>query len=300
MPRAREAARASYDSAAARLEQVKKGPTAQDLQQAEGAVSAAQAALAGAESRLKQLQGGATEEEIKVVESSVTQAQQQLQLAANPYTRHDLEMSKAGVQQSQAAVDLAELALRESVIVSHVDGVVAEKLQSVGALVSPQTPIVSVISSDVELVLGVEEEQIGRVREGQKVEVTTSAYPEELFPAKVAVIAPSADSKTRTFQVRIRPEDQDGRLRQGMFAQVKIITQEKDKVVLVPKEAVITRSGESSVFVVNGDLAQARTVKLGLSHNGVVEVTIGLEPGEEIVVAGQSELRDGDRIAKAS
>ncbi len=185
-------------------------------------------------------------------------------------------------------------------MVSPVDGVVAEKFQSVGNLVSPQTPIVSVISGEVELVLGVEEGQIGQAREGQKVEIATAAYPGVTFLAKVAVIAPSADSKTRTFQVKIRPEDAEGKLRQGMFAQVRIVTEEKDRAVLVPKEAVVTRSGQSSVFVVNGDSVQMKPVKLGLAHNGTVEVVSGLQPGEEVVVAGQSELRDGDQVMKAS
>lgn len=85
-----------------------------------------------------------------------------------------------------------------------------------------------------------------------------------------------------------------------MFAQVKIVTQEKGKAVLVLKEAVVTRSGQSSVFVVSGDNVQMRSVKLGLAHNGTIEVASGLEPGEEIVVAGQSELRDGDKVTKAS
>ncbi len=295
-----EAARANYDSAKAKLEQMKKGATVQDLQQAEGAVAAAQATLASAESRLKQVKDGPTEEDLKVVEASVTQAQQQYYLAARPYTKHDLAMAEAGVAQARAAVDLVELALKESVVVSPVDGVVAERLQSVGSLVSPQTPIVSLVSSGVELVLGVDEGQIGQVREEQKAEITTTAYPDTVFPARVALISPTAESKTRTFQVKIRPEEQDGKLRQGMFAQVKIVTQEKGKAVLVPKQAVVTRSGESSVFVMKGDSVEMRPVKLGLAHNGTVEVASGLEPGEEIVVAGQSELRDGDRVTKAS
>ncbi len=294
-----EQARAQYDSAQAKLDQMKKGATVQDLQQAEGAVAAAQAALDSAEARLKQVKDGPTEEDLKVAESSVIQAQQQYKLTANPYTSHDLDMAKAGVAQAQAVVDLAQLSLKESVVTSPVDGVVAEKLQSVGSLASPQTPIVSLVSDGVELVLGVEEGQIGQVREGQKVEVTTAAYPGTTFTARVALIAPTADSKTRTFQVKIRPEDQDGKLRQGMAAQVRIVTQEKDRAVLVPKEAVVTRSGQSSVFVMKGDSVEMRSVKMGLAYNGTVEVS-GLQPGEEVVVAGQSELRDGDKVMKAS
>jgi RND family efflux transporter MFP subunit len=291
-------AKTGYDRAAARLEQLQRGATVQDQQQAQAAVDGAQAALAGAEARLKQLKDGATEEDVKAAEAAVTQAEQAYQLALNPYTGNDLAMSSAGVQQAQAAVDLAEIGLSEAVIVSPVDGVVSEKLQSVGALVSPATPIVTIISGDVEMVLGVEEAQIGKVTEGQKAEITVAAYPGTAFPAKVSMISPAADPKTRTFQVKVQPDENGGKLRQGMYAQVKIVAQERTKAVLVPKDAVITKAGQTSVFVVKDDVAQARQVKLGLATNGTVEVMSGLQAGEEVVVAGQAELRDGDAVRK--
>ncbi|MGE5620543.1 MAG: efflux RND transporter periplasmic adaptor subunit [Sphingomonadaceae bacterium] len=294
-----EAAKAAYESAAAKLEQMKKGPAAQDLQQAEGAVAAAEAALASAEARLKQLQDGPTAEDLTVAEGALTQAQQQYSLAANPYTKHDLEMARAQVAQAQAAVDLAELALKESVVTSPVDGVVAERFQTAGNLVSPQTPIVSVVSEGVELLLGVEEDRIGQLREGQKAEITVGAYPDVTFPAAVAVVSPTVDPKTRTFLVKVRPEDPEGRLRPGMFAQTRIVTEEKGGAVLVPKEAVVSRSGESVVFVLKGEVAEMRPVKVGLAHNGTVEIADGLEAGEEVVVAGQQELRDGDTVRKS-
>ncbi|HEX2924362.1 MAG TPA: efflux RND transporter periplasmic adaptor subunit [Chloroflexota bacterium] len=291
-------AKTGYDRASARLEQLQRGATVQDQQQAQAAVDGAQAALAGAEARLKQLKDGPTEEDIKSVEAAVTQAEQAYQLSLNPYTGNDLAMSDAGVQQAQAAVELAEIGLAEAVIVAPVDGVVSEKLQSVGALVNPATPIVTLISGNVEMVLGVEEAQIGSVTEGQKAEISVAAYPGTVFPAKVAMISPAADPKTRTFQVKVQPEENGGKLRQGMYAQVKIVAQERNKVVLVPKDAVITKAGQNTVFVLKDDVAQARQVKLGLATNGTVEVMSGLQTGEEVVVAGQNELRDGDKVRK--
>ena len=108
----------------------------------------------------------------------------------SPFTKFDMSIADASVQQAQAAVDLAELALAESVVVSPLDGVVVERFQSVGALIGPQNPIVSVISGEVEMVLGVEESQIGQVREGEKAEIAVAAYPGVAFPAKVTLVGP--------------------------------------------------------------------------------------------------------------
>ncbi|MHB0869580.1 MAG: efflux RND transporter periplasmic adaptor subunit [Chloroflexota bacterium] len=294
-----DAAKASYDQWFNAVDEMKRMPKAEDLQQAQAGVDVAQATLSSAEARLKQLQDGPTEDDLAAIDATVEQARQAYNLALQPYTKHDIEMARAGVTQAQAAMEMAEIALAEAKVVSPVEGTVSDRLQSEGALVSPQTPIVSVISSDVELLLGVEESQIGQVQDGQKAEITVAAYPGVLFPARVASIAPSADPRSRTFQVKVRPEVNDGRLRQGMFAQVSIVTQEKAKAVLIPKEAVVTRSGQTSVFVLKDDVVQMRPVKLGLGKNGTVEVLNGVDAGEEVVVAGQNDLRDGDKVRKS-
>jgi len=289
---------ANYESSKAKLEQLQRGATEQDMRQAEAGVQAAEATLAGAEARLKALQEGATEEEKRQAEAAVVQARGAYQLATKPYTEQDIAQVRAGVEQAKAALEMAELGLKESVVVSPIEGVVSERQVSVGALVGPTTPIVTLVSSDVEVALGVEEGQIGQVKEGQGAEIRVAAYPGEVIKAKVAMISPTADAKTRTFQVKVRPEGGEGKLRPGMFAQVKIVVAEKERAMLVPKEAVVSRGGEASVFVVNGDSVQMRQIKVGLVQEGSVEVLEGLQAGEEVVVAGQNELRDGDKVEK--
>ena len=139
---------------------------------------------------------------------------------------------------------------------------------------------------------------MGAIRAGQGAQVRVASYPDTVFGARVALIAPAADPKSRTFQVRVRPEEADGRLRPGMFAQVSIVTEQRESVLTVPREAIVSRSGHSAIFVVRDGLAQERPVELGLASDGMVEVTSGLDEGEEVVTSGQAELHDGDRVSK--
>ncbi|HEX2986966.1 MAG TPA: efflux RND transporter periplasmic adaptor subunit [Chloroflexota bacterium] len=291
-------AKSQYDSASAKLEQLQRGSTPQDLQQADAGVQVAEAALATAEASLKQLQDGPTAEDVRVAEAAVAQAEQAYNLAMKPYTQNDLGQAAASVQQAESAVELAEIGLREAVVKSPTDAVVAEKLQSEGALVSPATPIVTLVSGDVELALSVEESKVGQLKEGQKAEINATAYPGEAILAAVSSISPTADAKSRTFQVKVRPTDQSGKLRPGMFAQVKIATSEKPKALTVPKDALVNRGGQTIVFVVNGDTVQQRTVTTGIIQNGTAEITNGLSAGEEVVTAGQNDLKDGSQIKK--
>jgi HlyD family secretion protein len=321
---AADAARGNLMAAEFRVDQMKRGATPEELSQAQAAVTSAQAGLSSAEARLRQIREGATAEELRQVDAAVTQArealalaekpftdrdiaqarnaltiaEQQYSLAADPYTRHDLELAHASVLQAEAALEMAAVALSESVVRSPMDGLVSERAASVGSLVGPTTPLVTVISAEVELTLGMEESQLGSVREGMHAEIRVAAYPDAAFPARVAIISPAADPRSRTFQVRVRPTQADGRLRPGMFAQVRIVTEAREGALLIPREAVLTRSGQTVVFVINGDTVQLRPVSLGMADNGSVEARSGLDAGEEVVTSGHSDLKDGDRVRR--
>ena len=236
-----DSAKAALMAAEYRVDQMKRGSSPEELAQAQSGVDSAQAGLSSAEARLAQVRGGATEEELRQVDAAVAQAQgalglvaspytehdlaqaqnavaiaeQAYSLAADPYTRSDLELARASVAQAQASLEMAQAGLSESVIVSPMDGVVADRPVSVGSMVSPGSAVASIISEQVELVLGVEESQVGAIRVGQGAQVRVASYPDTVFGARVALIAPAADPKSRTFQVRVRPEEADGRLRPG-------------------------------------------------------------------------------------
>jgi RND family efflux transporter MFP subunit len=301
-----DALKASNDAANAAVDELKQGPKKEDLGAASAGVDAAtgQAAAAtgqaaAAEANLRLLEAGPTEEDVRQADNAVESARQALSLASRPYTASDLAQAQAAVSQASAAADQARIALSEASVTSPVDGVVSDRLQSVGQLVGPTSPIVSIVSAEVEIALGVEESQIGQVVEGQKAEITVAAFPGTVFPAKVAMIAPSADPKSRTFQVKVRPTASDGKLKAGMFAQVRIVTSEKASALLVPKEALVTKAGQTSVFVLKGETVESRQVKTGMVSGSAVEVLSGVAAGEEVVVAGGADLRDGAKVKKS-
>lgn len=278
------------------LEKVKAGARPEDIAVAEKAVASAQAQLQSAQAKVAQLKASPTPEDIAIATAAVTQAENQLALKKNPYTDRDLQSAQAQVAQAQAALDSAKAQLAEADVVAPFDGVVTQKLLAEGALASAQSPLLVLASRAVEVAVTVEEGRIGMVQPGMPAVLRVPAYPDEAIPARVASIAPGADSKTHTFVVKVAPSDQDGRLRPGMFAEVKITSREQPKAVLIPKEAVVDRAGKSVVFVVVDGKAALREVKTGLSDDQQVEVTSGVAAGESVVVAGQASLNDGDTV----
>ncbi|HEX9015685.1 MAG TPA: efflux RND transporter periplasmic adaptor subunit, partial [Chloroflexota bacterium] len=252
-----------------------------------------------AQAGYKQLADGPTDEEMRMANAAVAQAEGALSLARSPYRQSDFDAARAGVAQAAAAVDAAQLGLSETRVVSPIDGVVSDRSASLGQLVGPSGALLQLVSGGVEIAIGVEEAQVGLISEGQKAEIAVAAYPGEAIPARVASISPTADPKSRTFTVKVRPTTDDGRLRSGMFAQVRIVTAEKASAVLAPKEALITKGGTTSVFVLKGDTVEARPVKTGIASGAQVEIVSGLSAGEEVVTGGQADLHDGDKVKKS-
>jgi multidrug efflux pump subunit AcrA (membrane-fusion protein) len=104
-------------------------------------------------------------------------------------------------------------------------------------------------------------------------------------------------------EARINVDNPGSKLKAGMFAKVRIITEAKSNIVKIPGNALIQRSGENYVFTVATDpadpafrIARRQPVVPGILVDGVLEIQQGLTPNQEIVIRGQTFLEDGSRI----
>jgi RND family efflux transporter MFP subunit len=177
---------------------------------------------------------------------------------------------------------------------------VTARLLAEGSLTNATIPALSVATSQVEIITNVEEARIGEMKTGQQATIVVPAYPGVTFPAKVASIAPTADTRTHTFPIKVRPDPVDPRLLAGMFAEVKIITREKDNVVLVPKDGVVQRTGRAQVYLSVDGRARVVDVSAGLSDDRNVEAPSGVKAGDLVIVQGQATVNDGDAVRAAA
>jgi HlyD family secretion protein len=228
--------------------------------------------------------------------AQVVQAELALTLAKQPFREIDFEIVRVGIEQAEAAVELANLQLDETTIEAPFDGIIAELYITEGSTVGPQGPVALEVSNEVEMSVGIEEARIGQISKDQKAALQVDAYTGQDFPAVVTSIAPVADKDTHTFAVKVTPLDEAGLLRSGMFADLSILVDEKQNTLLVPLDAVTEVNGQTSVYVVKGNIADLRPVTVGLTSDGYVEILSGLEEGETVVTAGQPNLTDGAKV----
>lgn len=164
-------------------------------------------------------------------------------------------------------------------------------------------------TTDLQIRTHIPERYIGRIRLGGRAIVSLSAYPDARLTARITETSPVLDPQSRTMEVTLRLERADSRVRPGMFAQVRLITQEKSDTVKLPANAVVTRFDEDFVFLVlngtqggnaNGDSSAARVerrpVTTGIEIDDTVEILEGLSGGEVVVVQGQNLLDDSARV----
>jgi len=143
----------------------------------------------------------------------------------------------------------------------------------------------------------VPERYMAQVQMGLDVEVRVEAYPNEVFPGKVARINPTVDPQSRSFDVEAHVHNPDHRLRHGGFAKADVVVGTADKAITVPLEAVTRFAGVSKVFAIRDGTAQEVEITIGTQGPGWVEALGGLEADDVVVTSGQSKLANGTRVS---
>lgn len=191
-----------------------------------------------------------------------------------------------------------------SVVKAPVAGTVVAIPAQLGMTISQAVPLVRIAGSGgLEIRLFVAERYISRVSVRQACQITLDAWPGEVFTGRVSEVSPVVDPTSRTMEVRVVVDNAGSRLKSGMFAKVKIITEQKSSVVKIPASALVQRFGENYVFIAAPDpentgsfIAQKRAVVPGIMIDGVLEVQQGINPGENVIVKGQGLLDDKSKI----
>jgi membrane fusion protein, multidrug efflux system len=195
-----------------------------------------------------------------------------------------------------AAATEAETMLGYAKITAPFDGVVIRKLADVGDLAAPGKPLIELEDPRVlQFEAAVPEALIDKVKLGARFPVHVLSNE---LDGIVSEIAPSADSNSRTFLVKLDfPSSVD--LRAGQFGRVAIPVSET-KVLRAPATAVVQRGQMELVFVVVNKHAQLRLVKTGRRFGDQIELLSGVSPGEQVVTENAASLVDGQPVEPRS
>lgn len=271
------------------------------VEQSRANLFAAQANLQKAEATL--LDAERTRERNKTLYSKNLIARSDLDTAETNYeiAKAQVEASRAQVEQAKASLKMAETNLMYTRIVSPVDGIVISRNVDVGQTVAAsfQTPTLFTIAQDLtkmQIDCNVSEADIGRVRKGQDVEFTVDAYPDTIFKGKVYQIrnAPITIQNVVTYDVVVKVENPELKLKPGMTANVSIIIETKKDVLKIPNAALRFRPPEltrdkrtmkgKGVWVIEKGKLFRKEITLGISDGSYTEVSSGLKEGDRVII----------------
>jgi RND family efflux transporter MFP subunit len=212
-------------------------------------------------------------------------------------------MSKGELDRAQADLDAAEALLRRAraqrdftALTAPADGTIIRRDGEIGQYI-PAGQAVFYLSccAPLRVTADVDEEDIPRVRVGQKVVLRADAIPDRVFDGEVSDVTPKGDPVARSYRVRIKLAD-PAAFRIGMTVDANLIVAERPNALLLPASAVI----DGAVWTVVDGKAHRQPVETGVTGSGRVEIVDGLAPDAQVVDVPTDDVREGRRVRRAS
>jgi multidrug efflux pump subunit AcrA (membrane-fusion protein) len=177
-------------------------------------------------------------------------------------------------------------------------GIITMDAIEVGSNVAPQRPVFVISQlNPIEMVAKVTESLISQLKTGEPVQVTLNAFPNEIFKGRITEVSPQLEPLSRSVAIKIQLPNSPGRLRPGMFGQVRLEIG-AHRGLMIPLDAVVQTGVTRFVFRIEQGKARQQTIETGLISGDKIEVK-GLQAGEQVVILGQNLLDDGVDVSIA-
>lgn len=324
------AAEAELELRQAELTELQNGSRPEEIAQAEAQMKGAKAALDYARRRhdrnlaIFQQNRAVTEEQVQEMLSLATRAEESFHDAQAHYElvrqgprREKIAQSKARVAEQTAIVEQLKDQFRKHTMIAPFDGYVVAEQTEVGQWVSRGDLVAEVIALDqVDVEAFVQEEHIPFVSVGNSARVEIPALHNQAFIGQVALIVPQADTRSRTFPVKVRLDNVLGKagplIKAGMLARVTLPTGARQNAFLVPKDAIVLGGPKPMVYVIDTAAAKPAeangqtpapsstvrpvTVELGVADGQWIQIRGDVAAGQQVVVQGNERLRPGQPV----
>lgn len=316
-------ARANLAQAEANVAQVRSGSRSETIAQAQASVAQAEAQVREAQARLdlasdrvRRNQSLADEgaisrdrldevtseaqrarASVEQAQAAVREARQRLAERQTGSRPEEIAQAEAQVLEARGRVQAVETRIDDTVVRAPFAGVITQKYATEGAFVTPTTSAstnssatstsIVALASGLEILAEVPEVDIGQIKDGQAVEITADAFPDQVFEGKVRLIAPAAveEQNVTSFQVRVALTSGQEELRSGMNVDLTFLGTKLNQALVVPTVAIVTKEGQTGVLVVNDEnQPEFQPVTIGPSIGNQTQVMEGVNSGERVFV----------------
>jgi membrane fusion protein, multidrug efflux system len=234
-----------------------------------------------------------------VSQSEYDQRRTQMEASRQQYeaSKNSAAQQYQSLLSARARVTIARKAQADTLVKAPFDGLVAQRLVSVGDYVTKGMKVAVVVRvRPLRAQLTIPQQSVSAIAVGQPITFEVDAYEGRQFEGKIRYVSPALQADQRALTVEAVVPNTSGELKPGLFATARLEESKRTPGILVPAAAVLTTAGTSRVFVVTGNHVEERIVTTGQAVGDLVEITKGLKAGEKVATTHVATLVDGAAI----
>lgn len=212
-------------------------------------------------------------------------------------TTQQVEDARMALESARIQLEQARKQLADATVTAPVSGIITEKLVEQGAYVNVGNPLLRMVDvAKLKIKLNVSEKNVYKIKLGDRIDVTTDVYPGVQYPGRITFISSKGDEAHNYAVEAEMVNSSKSPLKAGTFADVRMVVSGKALTLSIPRGALQGSTQDARVYVVSGGKAQLRKIVVGEGDDQNLEVLSGLAKGENVVVAGQINLVDGQPV----
>ena len=221
----------------------------------------------------------------------------QLKLARDN-AQSQLNSAQIAVANARNTLQSANLALGYGTITAPISGTVTTVNADVGSYATASAPMFVIANVDtLEVSTGINEQNVSKIQIGQEVLLRINSVSDQWFSGNITEISTVMDSQTKNYPVTIAMNNQDDNLVAGMYAEINVIVDHADDVLVIPVNAIVYKEAQPVAYVLQGEgTVKEAKLTLGINDGDHYVVTAGLQAGDQVVVTGNSSLVDGEAV----
>ncbi len=210
----------------------------------------------------------------------------------------DYEQAQATYSNAQQTYTAASDSYNNCTLISPINGYVTSKNVAVGGIASSASPAMTVADvSKLKIDTSVSEYIVSDLNVGDSVDIHISTLGDETYKGIIEAISPAPSAGSLTYPIKISISDDTGKIKAGMFAEIRIISSEKEDTLCVPSDCVIMKNGTSVIVTLDKEnIPKYNDVTTGIDNGEYVEILSGIKEGDKIVISGQQYVTEGTSV----
>lgn len=269
--------RSEYDQALTTFRVAEKKVTAQQQ-----GIALAQSGVSSAQAGLKSAQANVRTQQARL---------RTIQLGARP---EDVSVAKRRISEAEKGMRVAQEQAANAIVRAPFDGTVTKINSEPGQTVG-STGVMTLVSSQLEIRLSVDETNLSSLKVGQKAVISSGTFSDSSFKGTVTELGAAVDQTRGTIEIKVIPNESPDWLRPGQTVDVNIITAENVSRLLIPQSALARSGDDTVVFMIVDGIVAKRIVKTGPITKEGVPVLSGLT-AEEFIINDTSAVKIGDKV----